>query len=80
MTLSDAPAGIFPSQAQPRLSVPRAPPASAVLRGCQLRVHIKKASLQKLLISPTWARLLSLSFNRGVLYDFLIELPPMGIY
>lgn len=79
-TLRDLPASISPSQAQPRLSVPRAQPASVVLRGSQLWARIKKASWQELLISPTWAGLLILSFNRGVLCDFLIELPSMEIY
>ena len=51
-----------------------------VLRGSQLWAHIKKASQQELLISPTWAGLLILSFNRGGLCDFLIELPSMEIY
>lgn len=72
--------GLSPAQAQPRPSVSRAPPASVVLKRCQLRAHIKRTSLQKLLISPTWAGLLILSFNRGVLCDFLIELPQMEIY
>lgn len=70
-TLHDLPASISPSQAQP---------ASVVLRGSQLWARIKKASWQELLISSTWAGLLILSFNRGVLCDFLIELPSMEIY
>lgn len=70
-----SPAGFAPCPAQPRDQ-----PASVVPKGCQLRVHSKKASLQKLLISPTWVGLLIPSFNIRVLYDFLIELSQMEIY
>lgn len=64
---------------QPRRSVPRDQPASAVPGGCQLRAHIRKACPQKL-ISPTWAGVLILSFNVRVSYDFLSELLPMEVY
>ena len=79
-TLSDLPASISPTQAQPRPSVPKAQPASVVLRGSQLWAHIEKASRQELLTSPTWAGLFILSFNRGAVCDFLIEPPSMETY